>query len=122
MFERRSAEGENATSLKERRRQIERRTYLLHKVPPLLSDFPSREYTIRRCKEHRVVRGTSDGEGVVEEGEAELSEPFGEKEEERRSVEMEGIREGSELGSSKEGVLENPLEDFDGKICAKKER
>ena len=67
-------------------------------------------------EERDVVGGSSDGDGAVEDGQAEESEGFGYEEEMGRSIEREGIRGGSERCSSKEGVLEDSFDDFDGKI------
>jgi len=54
---------------------------------------------------------------MVEEGEAELSESLRDSKEERGADEVEGIARRREGGSSKEGVLEDSLDDFDGEIC-----
>ena len=92
----------------------DRATHLSNETPPLLSFFSSDHEASLGIEEVRVVRGSSDGESVVEEGEAELSEPFGESKEVGGSVEVEGIRGGREDGSSEEGVLENSLNDLNG--------
>ena len=86
-------------------------------APASSSILPSDEETFLGIEEDGVVRGRGDVDRVVEEGEAELSEPFGESKEVGCSVEVVGIRGGSELEASEQGVLEDSLDDLNRKPC-----
>ena len=61
-------------------------------VAPAFPSFLSNdEDSVLRIEEGRVIRGTTDGEVCEEEGEAELSEGFGDEEEMGGVAERVGI-------------------------------
>ena len=95
-----------------RRRKLEVSTHLSNVTPPRPPVF-SNKNAVLGVEEGGVARRASDGDRVVEPGEAEVAEGFGDEEEMSRLVKRERVRGRRGFGSSKEGVLDDSFEDLE---------
>jgi len=93
---------------------------LLNVVPPLLRLFPDDEESVLRMEEGNEVRGTGDGDRVVEEGKSELAEGVRDEEEVGRDGSERGGW-GSE-GGAKEDESEDLFEDLYWEVCVRGRR
>lgn len=86
-------------------------------VPASLAVHSSEEDPVALVEESDVVGGTSDVDDSVDEGFAKFEEGFGDEEEVGDTFEVV-MGGGRMIGLvSKEGMLEDPLNDLDGEPC-----